>query len=269
MYHYICIYIYVYIYIYIYVYISPYKTLSQFHLQLDVDLLQRSGGDSVDPSHGQINLRGEAGHHRGELLRRRLWKTGNIYDLYMENIWKIYGKCAKIMKNMEDRWKNRWEKLRTQPSLVISIRLCSNSILQGVYWILDSNSEMTTKIHRILLNTFAYKYHWVAALKKRIRYEDILGTIDAIPLFRPPGVPWTRLTLNVLKKNIKKNKQAAGQRRDDMGPEVCKTLQAFPMCHLRGNSHSHMYPAVEQGVGSFCHRFSRKWHISLRHPEIL
>ena len=78
---------------------------------------------------------------------------------YMTYIWKIYGKCAKIMKNMEDRWKNRWEKLRTQPSLVISIRLCSNSILQGVYWILDSNSEMTTKIHRILLNTFAYKYH--------------------------------------------------------------------------------------------------------------
>mmetsp|Transcript_25153 Transcript_25153/g.54789 ORF Transcript_25153/g.54789 Transcript_25153/m.54789 type:complete len:210 (+) Transcript_25153:281-910(+) len=38
-------------------------------LQLDVDLLQRRGGDSVDPSHGQINLRGEAGHHRGELLK--------------------------------------------------------------------------------------------------------------------------------------------------------------------------------------------------------
>ena len=56
-----------------YMYISPYKTFtSQFHLQLDVDLLQRRGGDSVDPSHGQINLRGEAGHHRGELLRRRL-----------------------------------------------------------------------------------------------------------------------------------------------------------------------------------------------------
>ena len=118
-------YIYIYVYIYVYMYISPYKTFtSQFHLQLDVDLLQRRGGDSVDPSHGQINLRGEAGHHRGELLRRRLWKTGNIYDLYMENIWKIYGRCAKIMKDMEDRWKNRWEKLRTQPSLVISIRLC-------------------------------------------------------------------------------------------------------------------------------------------------
>ena len=43
---------------------------------------------------------------------------------YMTYIWKIYGRCAKIMKDMEDRWKNRWEKLRTQPSLVISIRLC-------------------------------------------------------------------------------------------------------------------------------------------------
>ena len=72
---------------------------------------------------------------------------------------------------------------------------------------------MTIKIHRILLNTFAYKYHWVATLKKRIRYEDILGTMDAIALFRPLGVPWTRLTLNVLKKNIKKtNKQLAREK---------------------------------------------------------
>lgn len=62
-------------------------------------------------------------------------------------------------------------------------------------------------------NPVEYIYHWVAALKKRIRYEDILGTMDAIALFRPPGVPWTRLTLNVLKKNIKKtNKQLAREK---------------------------------------------------------
>ena len=89
----------------------------------------------------------------------------------------------------------------------------SNSIVHGVYWILDSDSDRTTKsseycsIH--LYTSTSESWLWKRGQGRRM----YIRIFDAIALFRPAGVPWTRPTQNVLKNIRKLNTKLAEKRR--------------------------------------------------------
>ena len=138
----------------------------------------------------------------------------------------------------------------------------SNSIVHGVYWILDSDSDRTTKsseycsIH--LYTSTSESWLWKRGQGRRM----YIRIFDAIALFRPAGVPWTRPTQNVL-KNIKKlNTKLA--REETTWVLKCAILFMHFQCAIRQETVIRISTLRSKVLGAFVTGFCR--HTSLRHP---